>query len=108
MRHSPLQESCRLLADHNAGRHRVAGRYAGHDGSIRNTEAVHTVDLQLAIDHRHRIAAHFCGATLMPEGAEPVAEKPLQLRCVEGARRYLASRERSQSRGITDLASNPY
>ncbi len=56
---SRQQESRRLLAYHNAGRHCVAGRYTRHNGSICNTEAVHAVDLQLAIDHRHCIQAIF-------------------------------------------------
>src|SRR5215471_16248530 len=74
------QESCRLLTDHHAGRHRVAGRYTRQDGSIGDTETIHTVDLQFAIDHRHCVAAHLRTARLMPEGAQPVAKEPLQLR----------------------------
>ena len=101
-----LQEGCRLLAYHHAGRHRVAGRDTRQNGSIGNTESLHAVDLQFAIDDRHGIAAHSCGTRLMPEGAEPVAKKTLELPRLERTRGYLAPRERSQSRGVPNLASN--
>ena len=102
------QEVCRLLAYHNAGRHRIAGRYTRHYGSICNAEAIHAVDLEFAIDHRHGVAAHFCGATLMPEGDKPVAKEVLQLRPVESARCYLAPSERSQRGRVTNRASSSY
>src|SRR5262249_4396524 len=101
-----LQEGSRLLAYHNARRHRIAGSYARQNGSIRNPEAVNTVNLQLAIAHRHRIAAHFCGAGLMPEGAKPIAKKPFQLRRAERARCYLPPRKRSKSSRVAKLANN--
>src|SRR5215831_10886806 len=100
------QESCRLLPDHNTGRHGVAGRHPRHDRGVSNTEAVHSINSQLAINHRHPIASHFCGARLMPERRKPVAKKPLQLRLAKVARCYLAPRERPQCSGVADLASH--
>ena len=44
-----LQEGCRVFAHQNAKR-RVAGGYTRNGRSIRNTEAVHTVDLQFTFD----------------------------------------------------------
>ena len=55
----------------------LPGRYTRHYGSICDTQALHTVDLQFAIDYRHSIAAHFCRARLMLEGAKPVAKETL-------------------------------
>jgi hypothetical protein len=52
-----LQEGRGLLAYHNAGRHRVAGRHTRHDGRIGYAETFHTVDSQFAVHHGHRIAA---------------------------------------------------
>ena len=96
-----------LVAMGHDGRHRVAGRYARHNGSICNTEARHTVDLQFAIDHRHGITAHFCGARLAPEGAKPVAKETFQLCLVERARCNLAPRERPQSSGVAKNPNRP-
>src|SRR6516165_3135353 len=69
-----LKYLCGALADDDAGRHRVAGRHPRQNGSIRNTKAIDTVDLQLSIDHRHRITAHFRSAGLMPVRNEPISK----------------------------------
>src|SRR5439155_10611167 len=74
---------------------------------ICNTEARHTVDLQFAIDHRHGITAHFCGARLAPEGAKPVTKETFQLCLVERARCNLAPRERPQSSGAAKNPNKP-
>lgn len=73
----PLQEGCRLLAYNNARCHGVPGRYTRQNGSICNTESLHSVDFQFAIDHRHLIGTHLCRTALMPECAKPVAKETL-------------------------------
>jgi hypothetical protein len=55
----------RRLANNDAGRHGVAGRYARHDRSIVNTQVLDSIDLELAVYHRHGITSHLGGARLM-------------------------------------------
>src|SRR6516162_847994 len=101
-----LKYLCGALADDDAGRHRVAGRHPRQNGSIRNTKAIDTVDLQLSIDHRHRITAHFRSAGLMPVRNEPISKELLQLWHAYRTGRHFTSRERAQRKRIADLASH--
>jgi len=94
------------LADDDAGRHRVAGRYPRQNGSIRNTKAIDAVNPQLSIDHRHRITAHFGSAGLMPVRNEPISEELLQFCHAQSAGRHFTARERAQRKRIADLASH--
>jgi hypothetical protein len=48
----------RAFADHDAGCHRVARGHRGHDRGVRNTQALHPVDTERAVDHGHRVAPH--------------------------------------------------
>src|SRR5262245_38173451 len=101
-----LQEGGRLLTDNDAGRHRIARRHARQNGRIRDAQAVDAVDLQPAIDNRHGIAAHFCCAALVPEGAKTVAKEAFEFTGVAGSRCNLAYSERSQGSRVADAASN--
>ena len=98
------QEGRRLLAYHNARRHGVAGRHTRQNGSIRNTKAVDAINLQLSIDHRHRITAHFRSAGLMPVRNQPISKELPQFWLAYGTGRHFTSRERAQRRRIADLA----
>src|SRR5262245_15753334 len=92
---SPSSEESRsLLADHNAGRHRIACRDARQNRRIRNAEPIDAIDLQFPVNYRHCVATHLRCTRLVPEGAKAVAEKALQFGAVERARRDLAFRER--------------
>src|SRR5580700_3105147 len=55
---SHLQDLSSSFADDHARGHGVTGRHAGHDGSVRETEVVDSIDLQLAVYHGHRISSH--------------------------------------------------
>lgn len=98
------EEGRRPLADHDAGRHRVACGYAWHDGGVGDAKAFHPIDLQRAVHDRHGVAAHLRRAGLVPEGAKPVTKEPIELLDVETARSYLAPREGPQGRGIANRA----
>src|SRR6516225_1763401 len=68
-----------LLSDHDASRHRVPGRDARHDRGVGDTQAVHAVDAELAVNDGHFIAAHFGRAGLMPKGGYRVSRETLEL-----------------------------
>src|SRR5262249_54840384 len=99
-----LQEFRGALADYYAGRHRIAGRYARQNRSVCNTEALHAVDLQSAVDNRHFYPAHFRRPGLMPEGAESVPKKAFQIRRIEWARCNLAASKRTERPRVANLA----
>jgi hypothetical protein len=62
------EDFCGTLADNDAGRRRIAGRYAGHNRSIGNTQLFNPVDFEVTIDYRHGITSHPGGTRLMPIG----------------------------------------
>ena len=74
-----LHELRCALPDHHTGRHRIPGRYARQDGSVCDTEAFHTVDLQSAIDDRHPVPPHFRRPGLMPKGRKSIPKEALQV-----------------------------
>src|SRR5258705_1144102 len=86
-----LQKGRRQFAYYHAGRHRVSGRDTRQNGSIGDSKTVHAVHLEVAIDDRHGVSAHFRGTGLMPESAEAVATEALQFRHVAIAGCYLVS-----------------
>jgi DNA-binding transcriptional LysR family regulator len=96
---APLESSAELAVSRRRARRsqrrrrRAAGGHATQNGSIGNAESVYAVDLQLGINHRHIIAAHFCGLRPMPEGDrrtgslsafELSSQGPLAVRELEG------------------------
>jgi hypothetical protein len=62
------EELCGAFTNNDAGSHSVAGGYAGHDGSIGNTQVFNSVDLEVGVYHRHGITSHLGGTRLMPVG----------------------------------------
>src|SRR5262245_7373080 len=100
-----LEDFCRPFTNNHTWRHRIAGCHARHDGSIGDTKAIDAVNLQLSIDYRHRITAHFGGAGLMPVRTKSVAKELLQFWFAHRTGRHFASRERPQGRRISELAS---
>jgi hypothetical protein len=99
-----LQGLCGSFADDYAGRHRVAGRHTRENGGICYAQSLHAVDLQIAVNYRHGVATHLCGATLVPECDKSVTKEPLQVRRVKSARCDFPPCESSQSGGVADLS----
>jgi len=60
-----LEELGRFLTDDHTGRHCIAGGDARHDRAVGYAQIVDAVNLEPAVDHRHFIAAHLCGAVRM-------------------------------------------
>jgi hypothetical protein len=58
---------CSVLVN-DAGSHGVAGCYAGHDGSIGNTQIFDSIELEIGVYDGHGVTPHFGGTRLMPEG----------------------------------------
>ena len=73
-----LEDLRGAFADDDAGRHGVSGGDAGHDRPVSDTEAVDSIDFQLAIDHRHGVSAHLGGAGLMPVAHGGIADEALK------------------------------
>jgi hypothetical protein len=55
----------RALADDDARSHGVAGRHVRHNGAVRDAKVFNSIDLELGVYDRHRIAPLFCGTRLM-------------------------------------------
>src|SRR5258708_28303806 len=63
------------LADDDAGSHGVAGRHARHDRAIGDAKVFDSIDLELGVYHRHRIAPHFRGTRLMEVSSGGIANE---------------------------------
>src|SRR5215813_9637806 len=101
-------ELCCTLSDNHAGRHRVAGCHARHDGSIRDAKVLEAMHPEMAIDHRHRVAPHFCGGCLMPKAKRCVADVVFQLWTFQAAGNDLSADKRTKSVGVTYLPTKFY
>src|SRR5258705_8230901 len=63
-----------LLADHDGWRIGVAADQGRHHRGIDDAQAFNAADLQLWIDHRHRIDAHLAGADRVIHGIDALAQ----------------------------------
>jgi hypothetical protein len=98
-----LQEDCSFLADHYAGRHRIAGRDTRQNGRIGNPKSLYAIHSEIAIDNGHRVMTHLRSTALVPESAKPVAKEVLKVCYVERTRRDLVARKWPERSGIADL-----
>ena len=71
-------ESGRLLADDDAGRHRVADGHVGEDGRICDPQVPQATNPKVGINHGVLVLPHRGRSALVPEGDEAVAEEAFQ------------------------------
>src|SRR5260221_8870075 len=93
------------LADNDTGSHRVACGHARHDGSIGNTQVFDSIDLEVAINHRHGITSHLGGTRLMPEGNDRIPDEVFEFSPFHFTRHHLALDEWAQCCGVAYLAA---
>jgi len=91
-----LQHLCGALANHNACRHSVAGRHAGHNGRVRDPEILEPVHSEFAVHNRCCIPAHPGRAALVPIADSAVPDKVLQFEPLEVSRHHLPPCEGTQ------------
>src|SRR5262249_44025895 len=65
---------CCTLTDDNTWCHRVTGCYTWHDRCISNAKVVDPVDLEVAINYRHRVPSHLGARCLMPKAERSIAD----------------------------------
>src|SRR5262249_44171209 len=68
------------LPDDNTWCHRVTGYYTGHNRPSGDAKVVDAVDLEIAINHGHRVAPHPGRRSLMPKADRCIADVLFQ-RC---------------------------
>src|ERR1700753_644948 len=71
------------LADDSAWSHGVARGNSGQNRAVRDAKPVDTVNLELRIDDRHRIASHLRGASLVPEGADRFTDELIEFESLD-------------------------
>jgi|SRR5262249_50362454 len=71
---SPQNPRC-TFTDNDTWSHRIAGRYAGHDGGISDPQTSDTVYRKRVVYYRHRIAAHLCRTRLVPVTESTIPDK---------------------------------
>jgi len=96
------------LSDDNAWSHGVASCNARHDGAIRDTKAVDSIDFEVAVYDRHGIASHLCGAGLMPIGTGRASHEILKIRFFETTWYHFTLGKGSQRSGACKLATELY
>jgi hypothetical protein len=75
---SDLQNLSGTLANDDARRHGVAGCDARHNGAVSDAKIIDPVDLEGAVDHRHRVVSHLGRTCLVPIAACCVADEVLE------------------------------
>ena len=76
---SRLQDLSCAFSYNNAGRHGVAGCYAGQDGAVSNAKFLYTINLQAAIYYRHGVAPHLGTACLVQTALRRLTNEIFQL-----------------------------
>src|SRR6266481_130081 len=96
---------CSALADDDAGRHCITGGYAWHDRPIRNAKTVDSIDLKTVVYHRHRIATHLGGASLVVIGSGRIADEIFKGSAFQVTWHHLALDETTKRSRIADFAA---
>src|ERR1700694_4384032 len=85
-----LEDVCGAFADDDAGGHGVAGGYPGHDRPVGDAKVFESIDVELAVHHRHGVLAHLGGTRLVPEGQDGLPNEAFELSTFQIARHDLA------------------
>ena len=93
------------LAYDDAWRHGIAGCHAWHDRTVRYAKIVDSIDLEIAIYDRHRIATHLGGASLVIVGSGCVADEIFKCCAFQVTWHHLALDETTKGSGIADFAA---
>src|SRR5215467_6486447 len=99
---------CCTLSDNHAGRHRVAGCHARHDGSIRDAKVLDAIHPEITVYHGHFVTPHFGRGCLMPKAKRCVADVVFQFSSFQFVRYDLSFDERTKSVGVTYLPTKFY
>jgi hypothetical protein len=102
------QDLSRTFADDDARGHGVASCHARHDRAIGNAKVVNSINLEIVVDNRHRIATHLGGAGLVMIGNGSIADEVLERGPFQLARHHLALGKWPQCGGVAYFAAEFY